>query len=169
MAYLQLAENPYYNLADMRKDLYIFVPEGFEGAQEDMYIREDKFDNLPENEYQILMAKLAPFQPDGLSGKRGDARRARKDERRKQRQEAKQKRVETRSEALGKFVEKAGDIVGNIVRKTPANVDVQGGGLDISYSTEPSFFERNRVPLLIGGIALIGGGIYLATRKKSKR
>ena len=33
---------------------------------------------------------------------------------------------------------------------------------------QPSFFEKNKTPLLIGGAVLLAGGIYLATKKKKK-
>lgn len=173
MSYLQLADNPYSHLAggDAR-ELYVFVPAGFEGAQQDMYIREDKFDSLPDNEYQILMSKLAPYQPSGLSGKGKDRRakkQADKDARRKQRMDAKQKRVETRSSAFSSILNKAGDVVGGILGKQPVNVDASTGGLDVSYSTEPSFWEKYKTPVLIGGALVVGGVIYMSTRKKGKR
>jgi LPXTG-motif cell wall-anchored protein len=43
------------------------------------------------------------------------------------------------------------------------------GSLDVSIDNadgEESFFQRNKIPLLIGGAVLVAGGIYLATRKK---
>lgn len=176
MAYLQLADDPYTHLAAGNvKELYLFIPAGFMGAEQDMYVREDKFDSLPENEYQILMAKLAPFQNTGLSGKGSDKRaerrakrKAEKETKKATKREARQKRVETRSAALSSVLGKASDIVGGILGKTPT-VDVESGGLDISYSTEPTFWEKYKTPVIIGGVLLIGGGIYLATRKKSKR
>jgi hypothetical protein len=164
MAYLQLAENPYNRLADAR-ELYIFVPAGFMGAEQDMYIREDKFDNLPENEYQILMSKLAPYQNKGLSGKRKDARVERKEKRRTQKLEAKQKRVETRSQAFGKIAQNVGGLIKNVVGGRDVDVEATPSGIDVSIGQE-TFFEKYKTPLLIGGIALIGGGIYLATRKR---
>jgi LPXTG-motif cell wall-anchored protein len=33
---------------------------------------------------------------------------------------------------------------------------------------QPSFFQKNKIPLLIGGGVLVAGGIYLATRKKKR-
>jgi hypothetical protein len=167
MAYLQLAENPYNRLADA-SELYIFVPAGFMGNESDIYVREDKFDQLPENEYQILMQKLAPYQNTGLSGKKKDARLERKDKRRTQKLEAKQKRVETRGETFGKIAGTVGNLVKNI-RGGAVDVDTTGGGLDLSVTTgEQTFFERYKTPLILGGIALIGGGIILATRKKKR-
>ena len=50
------------------------------------------------------------------------------------------------------------------------DVTAGGGGLDISYNDEPqeSWISRNKIPVAIGAVVLIGGGIYLATRKKRK-
>lgn len=177
MSYLQLAEsNPYERLAaaPINKDFYIFVPAGFMGAEQDMYIREDKLDSLPDNEYQILMAKLAPFQPAGLSGKHADKKakkQAAKDARRKQRQDAKQKRVETRSSAIGSALGKAGDIVSGLIGgKSPVSVDASVGGTDISVDTSnESFWDKYKTPILIaGGLAAVGI-IYTVTKGKGSK
>jgi hypothetical protein len=169
MSYLQLADDPYsYLAANDPKQLYVFVPAGFMGATQDTYIREDKFDNLPENQYQIIMQQLAPYQPAGLSDRA--SRRAARTEKKSARRDAKQKRVETRSAAIGSALQKGGDLIKNLIGGAQP-IDVQAGGLDISYDTEPSFFEKNKTLVIVGGLAVLAGGVYLIAKnaKKKKR
>lgn len=195
MGYLQLAEDPFTSLADnvmMNRDKYIFIPAGYRGAEKDLYVREDFFDNMPESTYQQMMQELAAYQNTGLSGKadrkarraeRKDAKAAKKAGRGAgARREARQKRVDARmasktarAEARGgkggAFLDKVGGIVGDLVGKGP--IDVETDSLDIEYDGqggggEATFFDKYKVPLIIGGVALIGGGIYLATRKKKR-
>lgn len=167
MSYLQLADDPYTRLAaNNPKELYVFIPAGFMGATQDTYVREDKFDSLPENQYQIIMAQLAPYQPAGLSDR--ESRRAARAEKKSTRRDAKQKRVETRSAAISGVLQKGGDLIKNLIGGGKG-VDVQAGGLDVSYNTEPSFFEKNKTLVIVGGIAVLAGGVYLITRKKGKR
>lgn len=170
MGYLQLAESADPNLVHLAEttvknaDKYVFIPQGYRGAQKDLYVREDLFDNLPETVYQNLMFELEPFQNQGLSGKMADRRAARR--------EARQKRVETRAAARaqgGGFLDKIGNIATNVIGGLKGgSIDVQTapGQFSVDYSDEPTFFEKYKVPIIIGGVALIGGGIYLATRKK---
>jgi hypothetical protein len=170
MGYLQLAENADPNLVHLAEttvknaDKYVFIPQGYRGAEKDLYVREDLFDNLPETVYQNLMFELEPFQNQGLSGKMADRRAARRD--------ARQKRIETRagSRAAGtSFLDKIGGVAGNILGGLKGgSIDVQTGPgeFSVDYSGEPSFFEKYKIPILFGGAALIGGGIYLVTRKK---
>jgi LPXTG-motif cell wall-anchored protein len=169
MSYLQLAEDPYTRLAaNDPKQLYVFVPAGFMGATQDTYIREDKFDNLPENQYQIIMQQLAPYQPAGLSDRA--SRRAARAEKKSARRDAKQKRVETRSAAISGALQKGGDLIKNLIGGgAGGSVDVQSGALDISYDTEPSFFEKNKTLVIVGGLAVLAGGVYLIAKKKKRK
>jgi len=56
------------------------------------------------------------------------------------------------------------------------NVQGQVNGQQFGVNYDPnatqnqqqSFFQKNKVPLLIGGVVLAAGGIYLATRKKKR-
>jgi len=172
MSYLQLAD-PYTRLAGgIDKSLYIFIPAGFMGAEKDVYVREDKFDNLPENEYQVIMQKLAPYQPQGLSGKRADRKAkeaADKEARRKERLEAKQKRVETRSGAFGNVLNKASDVLTGVIAGK-SGVSVQTPGVDVSIN-QPTFWEKYKLPILISSTVItIAGVAYFVTKnKKSKR
>jgi hypothetical protein len=192
--YLQLAESPYNRLAQQApNELYIFVPQGFKGSSKDMYIREDKFDDLPESEYRQLMFELAPYQPQGLSGK-ADRKQRREDRRAKKatkgggaRREARQKRVDARMKAkvdkaaargggAGGIFDKVIGAATNIFGKGEAepmdrdfSITGSPGEFDVSINNadgEESFFQKNKIPLLIGGAVLVAGGIYLATKKK---
>jgi len=186
--YLQLAENPYNRLAQQApNELYIFVPQGFKGSTKDMYIREDKFDDLPESDYRQLMMQLAPYQGQGMSelsdrASRKAERKARKAGRGPEaRRAAKQKRVETRAAAraagggvLDKVIGAATNIFGkggDTLEPTERDFTITGtpGSLDVSIDNadgEESFFQKNKIPLLIGGAVLVAGGLYLATKKK---
>ena len=75
MAYLQLAENNgSYNMLAEGSVLnnYLTIPPDFMGNAETKYLRLDYFDNLPDEQYALTMAKLAPYQPVTLlSAKKG--------------------------------------------------------------------------------------------------
>lgn len=91
MPYLQLSENDMY-LSQGSDSEYIFIPEGFRGAPQSMYVREDYFDDMPTGMYMQIMDELEPYQPgDGLSffGKKAKERRAQRREERLERKRAK--------------------------------------------------------------------------------
>ena len=188
MAYLQLADNAYEHLAQRPNEYYVFIPAGFRGAMKDSYIREDLFDNLSPYDYQQIMQELAPYQNTGMSDKAsrkadreakktakadkkatqgGGARREARAERQSQRQQA---RIDKKSAGggAGGFLDK---VIGGAKDIFGKGVDVQatGGGLDINYdTTEPTFFEKYKIPLIIGGVAVVAGGVYMLTKKKKK-
>lgn len=184
MGYLQLAEDPYEHLAEVSREamkFYIFIPEGFRGSSKDMYVREDIFDDLPSATRAQIMYELAPYQNTGLSAPADrEKRRAGREERKntranagKTRQEARTERQRLRSESKGKGG--GGKIFGSILDTAKdifgkGNVEVQAGdaGFSVDYAAAPeeSFFSKYKVPIIIGGAALIGGVIYLTTRKK---
>jgi hypothetical protein len=191
MAYLQLAENMgNYNMLAEGSVLnnYLTIPPGFMNNEETKYVRLDFFDNLPDEQYALTMAKLAPYQPVTLLSAKGDGL------------------IKAASFAAGfipgvgpvvsKVVEKAGPMaVGLIGKKNArkkakaekgagdlkktavpipdidANVSVGGKDFAIQYATgaEPergSFFKKYKMPIIIGGavVALVGG--YLLLKKK---
>jgi hypothetical protein len=192
MGYLQLAENdPYSHLAEVGPDamkFYVYIPEGYRGATKDMYIREDVLDDLPAATYAQIMSELAPYQNTGLSASKEERaaqraeRKAGREERKntratagKTRQEARTERQRLRSEAKGKGSGAFAGILGSITGAATdifgkGNVDVNAGGGDFSvdYSSQPeeTFFSRYKIPIILGSVAVIGGGIYLLTRKK---
>lgn len=175
MSYLQLAEDKSYYLAERNpKELYLFVPAGYRGSERDQYIREDLLDNLPEEVFNQMMNELEPYQNTGLSGKGADrraARRQRRQDRKTARRDAKQKRVETRSGAFKGFVDTVGGAVSNIFgggAKSDPGLDMSytDGQFQATYGEEPSFFEKNKFLILIGGAAIVGGVIYFTMKKK---
>lgn len=177
MSYLQLADNSFTSLAERiieNGEQYVFIPQGFKGAAKDLYIREDLFDSLPDSTYNALMNSLEMYQNTGLSaGKSKDRRDARR-QKRKDKKAAKvterDVRKNKRAERFGGILDKVGGIVGGIVGgQKSLDVSTGNGGLDISYDdSKESWLSRNKIPVAIGGLLLVSGGIYLATRKKKK-
>lgn len=174
MSYLQLAEDPYSHLADNIMSKYIFIPAGYRGSSKDMYVREDFFDNLPEGTYQAMMNELAPYQNTGLSSKASDrraSRKAEKAEKKGAKTDARELKKEKRSKRFGSVLDKVGGIVGGIIG-SDKKVDITAGGgeFDVQYDEgdQPTIWDQYKVPIIIGGIALVGGGIYLATRKNKR-
>jgi hypothetical protein len=190
MAYLQLAENMgNYNMLAEGSVLnnYLTIPPGFMNNEQTKYVRLDFFDNLPEEEFALTMAKLAPYQPVTLLSAKGDGL------------------IKAASFAAGfipgvgpvvsKVVEKAGPMaVGLIGKKNArkkakkeeagelkksaveiptidANVSVGGKDFAVKYNDtgerDPrTFLQKYKMPLIIGGavVALVGG--YLLLKKK---
>lgn len=190
MAYLQLAENMgNYNMLAEGSVLnnYLTIPPGFMNNEDTKYVRVDFFDDLPEEQFALTMAKLAPYQPVTLLSAKGDGL------------------IKAASFAAGfipgvgpvvsKVVEKAGPMaVGLIGKKNArkkakadgksdlkktavplpdidANVSVGGKDFAIQYATgldtpKENFLKKYKTPLIIGGavVALVGG--YLLLKKK---
>lgn len=149
---------------------YIFVPGEYEG--EGVYVREDYFDDLPDDVWERTMEFLESNQP-GMSlfgfGKKGRARRLERRERRHERRlekkgqrfASKEARVTTRADGTPGFFGTDGGLQGILGT-------VFGGGAAPVNGAVP---ERKPMPWLgIGlGVAILGGVVYFATRKKKKR
>lgn len=192
MAYLQLAENNNnYNMLAEGSVLnnYLTIPPGFMNNQETKYVRLDYFDNLPEEEFALTMAKLAPYQPVTLLSAKGDGL------------------IKAASFAAGfipgvgpvvsKVVEKAGPMAVGLIGKAnarkkgkkeaaqelkksaveipniDANVSVGGQEFALTYdkpatgATGGSFFQKYKMPLIIGGaVVVLVGGFLLLKKKK---
>lgn len=176
MGYLQLAEaNEFTSLAEtviQNRDKYVFIPAGYRGAQKDLYVREDFFDNMPDADYQQMMFELQEYQNTGLSSKASDRRAARKSkkaEKKATKAATKDEKKAKRAERFGGILDKVGGIVGGIVGGGKSvEVDAGPGEFSVNVDQEESWLSRNKIPVAIGAVALIGGGIYLATRKKKK-
>lgn len=189
MGYLQLAEeDPYMHLAEVpaqNMKYYVFIPEGYRGASKDMYIREDVLDDLPPATYAQIMNELDAYQNKGLSASKDErkARRAGREERKstranagKTRQEARTERQRLRSEAKGKkdgsgfkgILDTVAGTARDIFGKGNVEVDAGSGGFSVDVDTQPqeSFFSKYKLPIILGGAAVIGGAIFLITRKK---
>ena len=195
MAYLQLAENNgNYNMLAEGSVLnnYLTIPPGFMGNDETKYVRLDYFDNLPNEQFALTMAKLAPFQPVTLLSAGG--------ERLIKAASFGANFIPGVGPLVSKVVEKAGPMaVGLIGKKNArkkakkgtkdtgtdteeqkekksfnlpnidANVTVGGQELGLTYNkpgNEPAgnFFTKYKIPLIVGGVALIGG--YFLLKKK---
>lgn len=118
--YLQLAERPIYaNIQGYKRksnyvpahrrrlnegaepvNPYIFLPKEITGSAQDMYVREDYFDDvLTDNEFKAMMWQLAPFQKSvhqGMSEAQELAGRAERKKKREERKEAKKEKKETK-------------------------------------------------------------------------
>jgi hypothetical protein len=190
MAFLQLADN-YSMLAQNRSENYIFIPAGYAGATKDMNVREDYFDNLSDDEYMAMLRELAPFQSQGLSAVGIAAVGAGAFNVAKNLINRRKARVAAGTAKPlfkpGGLISRIGDRIkakqaggGDLQPVTNQNnlpLDTRGGGvqiggtIDIGGDEQPqeqTFFQKYKMPLLIGGGALLIGGIYLATRKKRR-
>lgn len=172
--YLQLAEQ------ETEKELnpFIFVPD-ISGQSKGMYVREDFFDSLTDREFDEMMNTLAPFQPDVQARTMSEdwfladrasrrRKRAEKDAKKREKKAGKeQKRKENkerRAETLKSIVGSFGGAVSSIFGK-PA----PGGDEVTSPEPEPETESKPiwKNPLFWVGTGLVvGGGIYLATRKR---
>jgi len=188
-----------YPILQEETNPYIFIPDFENGGG--IYIREDKFDSMPTEQFKLFIQKLAPLQPDVQKGVLSEMeelsgraeRKARRDEkkdlklekkenkeerktdknerknkRRDSKDEARQSREERKAEKGGFDWDKAKDVAGNLIGKftgkggaeDTGGADTGGGG-----GAEPTPFYKNPI-FIVGGLLLIGGGIYLATRPK---
>ena len=190
MAFVQLADN-YSMLAQNRSENYIFIPAGYAGATKDMNVREDYFDNLSDAEYMAMIQELAPFQNQGLSAVGIAAVGAGAFNVAKNLIDRRKARVAAGTAKPlfkpGGLISRIGDRIkakqaggGDLQTVTNQNnlpLDTRSGGVQIGGTIdiggadvpqEQTFFQKYKMPLLIGGGALLIGGIYLATRKKRK-
>jgi len=168
--YLQLAETD-----EKEINPYIFFPD-FEAGQGGVFIREDKFDGMPTEQYREMIRTLSPYQPktsgglseDRLLSSRADRKKAREDkntrknEKAKSKNEARQSKEERKSKRQPFDFKGAIDSVGGVIKNFKGGSDQ---GADIQPAeTEKPFYKS---PLFIGGmVAVLGAGIYFATKKK---
>jgi hypothetical protein len=183
--YLQLAEG---GDDSTESNPYIFVPAGLYGMPKSVYIREDYFDYLPNIEFNEMMRQLAPYQPEVQQGmsERGflhdrASRKARREEKKKLKNEKKAAKNELiKARAVAKTEGRGGDVLKSVVSglsnifgkgDSSGTTDVApppsppgGGGGGGDDDDEPTPFYKN--PWVIGGAALLTGGIiYAVTRK----
>ena len=148
-------------------DAYVFVPDLNNG--QGAYVREDLFDDLPDDEWNAFMDIVGMDEP-GM-GRKGRAR-ARKAEKRDVRREAKQKRIETRAAvrkpgAFGKTLTKIGGMVGLIPPPPPAPFPMPSGTM-LPPPQDPGGGMTKT--LIYGGLAfLVLGGIVIAVMSARKR
>jgi len=150
---------------------YIFVPG--QPGEEGVYIREDYFDDLPDNDWERLMMYLEANQP-GMSlfglGKKARARRA---ERKDRKLERKLQKIGARGEKRA-VVARAGGGLAGLGRGLQGVIGgIFGGGAGEGGRMNGGAFagqeRRNYTPWIIGGVVILGGvGLWAATRKKRR-
>lgn len=177
-------------LSDNAKNLnpYIFIPD-FEAGAGGIFVREDKFDGLPADQYKLFMDLLAPYQPEHsqaldeedehtLSGifknwiAGREERKAKRTERKGQRVESKNKARETRANAKmtraeAKKIKSENGGESFLDKIVGGAKDIFGKGQDGGATpggAEPTPFYKN--PLVLGGIGVVLVGGYFLTRKK---
>jgi hypothetical protein len=190
--YVPPHERHYLNEAPMKNENpYIFVPNFEQGGG--VYVREDKFDLMPDSQWQIFMQALAPYQPEVQQGvsesnflgnredrkKNREARRERKKTKADSKAEARQTRADAKqtkadakvikaenSDGGSSVMDKIKDVGGSLIGAWKGG-DSGGDLAPVDDQTSTPFYKK---PLfIVGAIALVGGGIYLATRKKKAR
>lgn len=148
---------------------YLFVPGGMiPGLDQDTYVNEDQFDDLPEYEWEQIMAMLEPYQPEemGIWPFSTKKTRARKKERRKIRQADKIKRIETRG--------KTGTGIGGLFKGITDTLFPAAPGPEVRPTTQaeldalkpPKTWLQKNWGWLAGGTAIVIGGTMLARRNR---
>jgi len=176
--YLQLAENEEMSAgAPATTKPYIFIPNGGRSGR-GMYVREDFFDALPDNEYKVVMSRLLPHQREvqrGMSESMYLSNKANRKQRRADKHDKKQSKIElrkakgeakvTRAQKKGsgagkEYLDKAIDVAGGLIGGR------KGGGS--GDDTAPTSWYKT-TPGMVGigaGVLLLVGGIVVLTRKK---
>lgn len=165
--YLQLADN-----STTTDGPYIAVPT-ISGLK---YVREDLFDDLDSSDWNSLMSKLAPYQPQGgLSELSDKATRERRKEARTQKKEAKTEKKQAkvddiksgdRAKRRKDSLDKVTGILGKIGSTLIGGTDNTDTSTDTSTDTAPASSNTSKY-LLYGGIglAVLVGGYFLLRKK----
>jgi len=165
----------YLQLAEGEKEInpYIFFPD-FEAGNGGVFIREDKFDSMPTEQYREMIRTLSPYQPKtsgGLSeerllSSRADRKKNREDRQARKNEKASAKAELTKAKAERKRTRQPFDFKGAIDTVGGVIKNIKGGGDQVDIApVEPTPFYKNPA-VLIGGALLLGTGIYFATKKK---
>lgn len=168
--YLELAES-----APAQDSPYIRIPAHLSNTGREQFIREDAFDSLPAPAWSKVMDALEPYNA-GMSGIISDWKNKRKAraEARNEKREAKADKVRAkaerirsgdRSDVIGKLTGAAQNIVGGIFGGQAAGTTLPDGSM---MPTEQP--KKDMTPYYIGGgILLLGGALYFATRKRKRK
>lgn len=178
-------------------DNYVFVPAGFLDNPENMYVRADyfatNFDPVTANalidelaKRQVVGMSVVPIPPQAITAGLNAAKKLVGGiiEKRQAAVAAGTKKplfkpggifdkLKTKilQGGAGGAMEKKGE---PITTPVGAQVQLPGGELNVGYTPAPpatgagSFFQKNKTLLIVGGAALLVGGVYLATRKKRR-
>jgi LPXTG-motif cell wall-anchored protein len=175
MSYLQLADGTDVN------ELYVTIPDGNGNT---MRVREDYFDRFSDADFADIMDTIEP----SMNGKA--ERQARREERQQAkvekkagkggaaRRDARQKRVDARQAGrneraasgggFGGALDKIGGIAKSIIGGG-VDAEVDGGQrqLEVNYTNQGEEKKWYQNPIVIvGGVAVLGLGIFLLTKKK---
>jgi len=185
-AHVKAHTRRYPSLNDGQADInpYIFIPD-FDAGTGGIYVREDKFDYMPADQFRLFMKMLEPYQPaqgmDELSNKANREKRrearATKREGKENRKNEKQKRRSDRSASKNdaRAAKSAGGGDGEegggsgILDKIKGGIKKfinkgQDGGDAAPPPEETPFYKK---PVFIGiAAAVLIGGVYMATKKK---
>jgi len=168
---------------------YVFMPDPT-GKTTGIWVREDYFDNLPENEFVALMNKLEPYQPEdgmmhgGLLNKLFPGR-ADRVEARNEKKDAKTEIKLAKAEAIkaGTYTSPVADIIGNVAstaanifggsigagnKGLPTEYPGSGGSATVNPDAIAKPWYKKPVVWVVGGLALAGIG-YVVVKKRKKK
>ena len=165
-AFPRLSANAPANINHM-----IFVPD-LEAGRGGVWVREDKFDAMPHNDFIKFMKLIAPYQPansglnEGLSKgwlEKSQERKTERMERKQDRKDAKEADKEANPDRQGgnilkNVVGSAANIAGSIFGGKPGMMPEE------QMAPPPKPFYKNPIVLGVGAVALLGG-LYLITKK----
>lgn len=147
---------------------YIRIPAIYSQTGREQWVREDMFDDLPRGTWSKVMDTLEPYN-EGMSGilsnwkKKAEERRELRNERKESKTDIKKARAEKIRSGGGRILDTVGGIVGSIFggQQTP-NAAPQMAPQEQARSGMPGWV------LPAAGIAVAGGIIYAATRKRKR-
>jgi hypothetical protein len=171
-------------------DAYVFIPAGFlPEFEKDTYVRADYFNKFDPITAEALINALASQQTVGLSvigiaaAATGGLKFAKNliDKRKAAVAAGTKKPIFGQGGVLQSIKDKIGKgggmapVATEPTKEFPAaggSLNLPGGTIDLNLTPQeppkPSFFKQYKMPLIIGGVVLAAGGIYLATRKKKR-
>jgi len=171
-------------------DAYVFIPAGFlPEFDKDTYVRADYFNKFDPTTAEALLNALASTQTVGLSfigvaaAASGGLKLAKNliDKRKAAVAAGTKKPIFGQGGVLQSIKDKIGKgggmapVATEPTKEFPAaggSINLPGGTIDLNLTPQeppkPSFFTKYKMPLIIGGVVLAAGGIYLATKKKKK-
>jgi len=155
------------------EELYLWVPKNLEGTK-GIWVREDYFDHLPEDQWEAVMERLAPYQERFMSGIFSNireniaARRERRQERREARQERSLNRIESGGIFGGALTNFVQGVFGGGQQEPVDQMPTRGLDVNVGYQSQ-TFWDKNKgwlLPVIIGGGALGTIAIIRASKKK---